>query len=146
MKGYESKTIANQFISLAMDSGGLTHSKLQKLLYFSHAMSLATYGVPLVKDTFQAWPFGPVSVQLYLLLKERGKEKVKSLFEDVVEKLDDRTKDLIQIVYNRVGENEDWELSDFSHSDSPWKSVYVKGKSNPITNESIVNYYRTIKN
>lgn len=141
MVGYNSQTIANEFILLGRKDGGMTHSKLQKLVYFAHAMSLASYGEPLVKDTFQAWPFGPVSVSLFLSLKSCGKNKIIELIDHVNEDIDRRSKELISVVYDRVGKNEYWELSDFSYPDSPWRSVYVKGKSNPITNDSIVRYY-----
>lgn len=143
MKAYSSKAIANEFIRLAQNDGGLTHMQIQKLVYFAHAMNLATYNEPLIRETFQAWPFGPVDVKIYLEFKGSGKTKIKELIENVNETIDERSKQLIEIIYDRLGKKSGWELSDFSHKESPWKSVFEKGKSNPITNDSIIKYYRS---
>lgn len=143
MKGYSSKAVANEFIHLAQENGGITHMKIQKLVYFAHAMNLATFNRPLIKETFQAWPFGPVDVTIYLEFRGYGKTKIKELIQNVNETIDERSKELIKIIYNRVGNDDKWELSDFSYKESPWKRVFEKGKSNSITNDSIIEYYRS---
>ncbi|HEB9328872.1 TPA: DUF4065 domain-containing protein [Campylobacter coli] len=143
---YCGKKIANEFIRLNCNKNNiLTHMHIQKLVYFAHAMSLATYNKPLVKETFQAWPYGPVNVEIYQELKGSGKDNIISMLktEDDSAELDENSKKIIHAVYDKFGGKNAWKLSEISHNNSPWKKVFEKGKSNPISNEDIINYYKS---
>jgi len=58
--------------------GETSTMKLQKLVYYCQAWSLAWDGVPLFKEDFEAWMNGPVCPELYKAHK--GTFKVKSGF------------------------------------------------------------------
>lgn len=45
--------------------GPMTTMKLQKLVYYSQAHSLATTGLSLFPEDFEAWTNGPVSLELF---------------------------------------------------------------------------------
>ena len=44
---------------------GLTHLKIQKLLYYADGINLAITGKPLFEDKIYAWPHGPVIKNVY---------------------------------------------------------------------------------
>ena len=44
--------------------GPMSHLKLQKLLYYCDAYSLAYFDNPLIEDDFEAWVHGPVCRRL----------------------------------------------------------------------------------
>ena len=56
----------------------MTHTALQKLVYFCHAWSLVQLYRPLVKHKFEAWDFGPVLPYLYREFKNYDRAPVKS--------------------------------------------------------------------
>jgi len=103
--------------------GGTTTMKLQKLVYYCQAWSLAWDGVPLFQEEFQAWMNGPVCNELY--------EAHKGVFE--VEKgfFNARTSDdpgftqdnydSMDSVINYYGDKAPFWLSELTHNENPWK-------------------------
>ncbi len=58
--------IADYFIGLSNETGSLiTNLKLQKLVYYAQAWSLALNNKELFPEDFEAWVHGPVLVKLY---------------------------------------------------------------------------------
>ncbi len=68
MMTFSVETIANKIISLA-DGNGITHMKLQKLIYLAHENFLKSTGRPLANEDPEVWQFGPVFSTLYHRLK-----------------------------------------------------------------------------
>src|SRR5687768_63150 len=65
---YDPRTISNRIIRklTCIESGDkVSHLKLQKLLFYSQAWSLAVLGKSLFKEDFQAWTHGPVLPSIY---------------------------------------------------------------------------------
>jgi len=71
------RAIAN-FILDACESIGITvtNLKLQKLMYFCHAMVLVKTGQPLMNPGFQAWRYGPVNKLVYSIFKVFGEQPI----------------------------------------------------------------------
>lgn len=62
---------ANAVIKSATRQGvEVTNLKIQKILYFAHAISIVQYKVPLVDSEFEAWQYGPVCREVYHELKK----------------------------------------------------------------------------
>ena len=59
---------------------GLTHLKIQKLLYYADGINLAITGKPLFEDKIYAWPHGPVIKNVYEKLSSNGSNEI--LFDD----------------------------------------------------------------
>jgi uncharacterized phage-associated protein len=58
---YDARIIANSILRIADENGvPLSLLSLSKLLYFAHGEYLAHSGVPLIKQSFEAWENGPV--------------------------------------------------------------------------------------
>jgi len=76
-KPYTSIAIANEVIKRAKTRKvTITHLKLQKLVYFAHALHLALEKKPLIRDEVQAWKYGPVIPELFRSCAHYGKQEI----------------------------------------------------------------------
>ena len=77
---YEAKAIANYFLEKAKAEGNsLTPMQVQKLVYFAHGWYLGLFGEPLIKESVQAWSYGPVIPSLYQEFKRFGNQGIDEL-------------------------------------------------------------------
>ena len=126
--------------------GETTTMKLEKLVYYCQAWSLAWDGKPLFNEDFQAWANGPVCPELFH--RHKGLFSVdESLFSDLPDY--DFTKDEIEtmdsVLSYYANKSPHW-LSELTHKERPWKyareGVPVGEPSNKIiTKESMQEYY-----
>lgn len=104
---------------------GLTHLKLQKLMYYAQAWHLALYREPLFQGKFQAWIHGPVNREIYDRFRDQ-----KSLYglihtDDIRQTFDmddirvEVTAHLNEILdeYARFTGSE---LEELTHTEAPW--------------------------
>lgn len=126
--------------------GTITTVKLQKLVYYSQAWSLAWDGVPLFNEEFQAWANGPVCFELFDA--HRGQFLISS--EDLAAygdyKLSDCEKETIDIVIETYNKYSSQQLSDMTHQERPWKEAregFAPGERchNIISKETMQDYY-----
>lgn len=105
--------------------GPMTTMKLQKLVYYCQAWSLAWDGEPLFQEDFQAWANGPVSPELYH--HHRGFFRVNTDFlED--KHFNDFTQDQIdtmEAVLRDYGDSSAMDLSNMTHQERPWKEARI---------------------
>lgn len=134
--------------------GPMSHLKLQKLVYYCDAYSLAYFGKSLITDDFEAWVHGPVCRRLYDSLKDKSK-----LYSDVayasdgidVDKefsiLTSDQQSLISSVLSQLSSWSSFELEVSTHQESPWKNAR-KGYSEAdkcsvvISKDDMREYYR----
>lgn len=127
--------------------GEITTMKLQKLLYYCQAWSLAWDAEELFQEDFQAWANGPVCPELYS--KHRGKFKIdSSLLQEFgdVSKLNEKEKETIEAVLDFYKDKTPLWLSDLTHSERPWieaRKGLKPGESsqNIISKEVMQDYY-----
>jgi uncharacterized phage-associated protein len=102
--------------------GRMTAMKLQKLVYYSQAWSLAWDNVPLFDEPIQAWANGPVVRSLYM--QHRGffevdpseiKGDASALSADQIESID--------TVLGFYCEYTPLQLSEMTHSELPWQNA-----------------------
>lgn len=102
--------------------GSMSTWKLQKLCYYSQAWSLAWTGNPIFTEDFEAWANGPVCPELFR--KHRG--LYTASVSDIPAKqesnppLDDKQRDIIDLIIEDYGKMEPDELREQSHSERPW--------------------------
>lgn len=104
--------------------GSMTTMKLQKLVFYSQAESLARYGCPLFEEDFQAWRNGPVCYELYL--RHRGKFLVRDgelSVQNIGASLDERERAVIDRVCDALASKTGNELSERTHVESPWRDA-----------------------
>ena len=127
-------------------TGRITTMKLQKLVYYCQAWSLAWDGVPLFDDEFQAWANGPVCPTLFGY--HRGMFVVDEALFDWLADYDFSEDEIetMNTVLEYYGDKESQWLSELTHKEAPWKNARCgipDGEmcTNVITKESMQEYY-----
>lgn len=143
--------VANYFISLSqkqmIDDGvpeGITHLKLQKILFFTQAAYLALYKKPLFEDPVLAWKYGPVIERVYHKYKTSGNHPLILEQYDKVIEGNEKLKTFLDGIWELFGKYSANELINISHNHLPWKEAYEKGPSTEITKEKMIEYYKDI--
>jgi uncharacterized phage-associated protein len=134
--------VANFFIDKAIRFNiGLTHMKLQKLVYYAQAWYLAWYSKPLFSEDFVAWQYGPVCPELY----EKYSIYKSNLITIVDPNYNDgvfykKELDALENVWQNYGEYDAYYLSEMTHREDPWKNSVLNEK---ILKNTIMEYYKT---
>jgi uncharacterized phage-associated protein len=123
--------VANYVISIASanvigDEGeveGVTNLKLQKILYFIEAYSLAVTKKSLFSDQIEAWDYGPVIPTVYHEFKSHGSDPISIDNPNLVAMKQD-TKEMIEGVWNTFNKYSASRLVDITHSHNPWKNAF----------------------
>lgn len=103
--------------------GEVTTMKLEKVVYYCQAWSLAWDGCPLFEEDFEAWANGPVCPELFK--KHKGRFVVdKSLFSDLPDyNFSQSEKETICEVLKYYGDKNPQWLSELIHKELPWKQA-----------------------
>ena len=151
-----STLVARRYWEIAAKDGTpLTPLKFQKLVFLAHGWSFPFLSRPLISESVEAWPLGPVFPELYIALKQYGAGGVKEVPESTREwleknknniSLEDDEKKLIDDVFYAYGHLSGSNLVTLTHKDgSPW-DIAVKlngGTANGqvISQETIRDFY-----
>lgn len=134
---YKADAIANEFLNDRLEED-ITPMKIQKLVYYAHAWSLALFDEPLISDRIEAWEYGPVVPALYSEFREFRNQPIRRLaceldFEnlrevpDRIDPEDDRTKQLVDRIWQKLGHFTATQLSNLTHSpNEPWFQIPKK--------------------
>jgi uncharacterized phage-associated protein len=131
--------------------GKYTHSipaiKLQKLVYYSQAWSLAWEDRPLFPERIEAWVNGPVVPVLYE--QHRGQYAVSSWPLGNACKITEDDASTIDAVLSFYGRRSSQWLSDLTHSEDPWikarRGLHPSQRGTAeITLESMAEYYTSL--
>lgn len=150
---YAASLIAYAFVQKGISEGiFVTQMKLQKMVYFAHGYHLAIYGEPLIKDSIQAWQFGPVVPQLYKEYKLYGSNPITDT--DLLVLTNSKQFNLAQLDADALSTiNYTWEalknisaaqLSNWTHKEeSPWFKYYTPGSFDiTIPDSDIQDYFK----
>lgn len=105
-------------------AGPMTAMKLEKLVYYSQAWSLAWDGAPLFANDFQAWANGPVCPELFS--SHRGRYELPPNFYDDCGNANHFTesqKETIDAVLRGYGDKSAQWLSNLTHKERPWREA-----------------------
>ena len=151
---YPASLIAYAFVKKGIDDGKfVTQMKLQKLVYFAQGYHLAKYGTPLLKETFEAWTWGPVVPEIYQDFKLYGSKLIVDTAEfmpssnDIItSRLDEKAIEAINYTWEVLQDYSAMSLSYWTHqTNSPWSKAYDPDqKSTPIPNDDIKKYFTTL--
>lgn len=129
---------------------GLTHLKLQKLLYFAQGVNLAINNKVLFNDKINAWTHGPVVKKVYDEFKKWGRDEIKiELTPEDMKKieeieLDYETSNVLNVVYDNLCIYTAWQLREMTHiPGGPWEAtVRTKGMDKEIPVSLIKEYFQ----
>ena len=146
---YTPLQIANWFLAnIGREAGDLiTHLKLQKLVYYAQAWSLAARGKPLFEEDFQAWAHGPVVPSLFRAFRDFGMDPIPEPAS--VPRLDEETVELLTEVLDIYGEHSAKKLEQLTHRERPWRDARgdlpAEARSDAvITKTAMQSYYREL--
>lgn len=152
--------LANYYIEKFGGDEGISHMKLQKLVYLAYGWWLSFYEKPLLRETPEVWRYGPVFDSLYQTLRTKGREpindRISPFFEFSGEKpalkeSDTKTANLLDWVWERYGELDGIALSEITHQpDTPWSAVvksheYKIPRNLPLDWDLVKEHYRKIR-
>ena len=127
---------------------GLTHLKLEKLLYFAQGISLSKNNKVLFKEDIEAWVHGPVIREVFKQFSHKGRSEIT--LEDAprgVEairklELDNEARDVLNITYDNFAIYTAWQLRNMTHEiGSPWYETYEPNKNKKISTALIKEYF-----
>ncbi len=143
---YSPKQIADWFLcSVDRASGSsITHLKLQKLVYYAQAWSLALFNRPLFEEDIEAWAFGPVVPSLFQRFKGRKWETLEA--PDTCPSFDTKTEDLLKEILRVYGKYDAKYLERLTHREDPWLEARnglapEAASNNIIPKEKMKKYY-----
>jgi len=146
MEFYSSLQVAQEHLNLATpEKNTLTPMQLIKLTYLSHGWMLAVHNRPLLSESVEAWPYGPVLPKLYKKIKKfRSQPVMARLSDDPVVDVD--ALDVIRQVYKLYGHLSGLRLSTLTHEEgTPWHFTWhSRGRSGTISNDLIEGHFKTL--
>jgi len=98
----------------------ITHMKLQKLLYYVQAWSLALLHRAMFADRIEAWAHGPVVPKVYQTFKVFGREPIAAIGQWNGSSFSEEEKNVLRIVKKLYGNFDAPVLRKFTHNEAPW--------------------------
>lgn len=100
-------------------TGKTTSMKLQKLVFYCQAYSLAWDGKPLFSEDFQAWANGPVCRELFD--SHKGLFEIqKCMYADYTYDFDQDEIETMDAILNAYGDKKPYWLVELTHNEAPW--------------------------
>lgn len=121
-----------------------TPMQLLKLVYIAHGYMLGKYGQPLLKESVEAWRFGPVVPSVYHAtkgFKDKPVEYVAKANKEFPFSAEEKeTMDRVAKIYGKAS---GIVLSSATHrADTPWRKTWDQyGQNAPISNDLIEYFY-----
>lgn len=123
---------------------GITHLKLQKLLYNAQGVNLAINNEPLFEEPLEAWEHGPVVREVYDTFCIFGRNQiivpVTEETNEIIRKIesDSKIKNILELVYENFSIYTAWQLREMSHTkNGPWDRT----QKNEIINLELIKEY-----
>ena len=129
---------------------GLTHLKLQKMIYFAQGLFLALAGKALFNEKIMAWEHGPVVKEVYNHFSVFGRQEIPVDLNEkeltVIDKLEsnEKTFTVLNFVYENFGKYTVWQLREMSHiKGGPWEQIVSeKGLNHEIPQKLMESYFK----
>ena len=122
--------------------------KLNALLYYCEAWSLAVFERELIEEELQAWDHGPVFPSVWERLKHKGWNNLEADDLNSATALDEETTGLLDDVYQAYGDFPMPDLEKMIKKDAPWKDAR-RGlpawdlSKKPMNRAAMAKFYKT---
>ncbi len=147
-----SKQIADYIVAFFHEHGDpVSNLKLQKLLYYAQAWSLALYDTPLFEERIEAWVHGPVVPVAYGLYKGWAWQPICENIDLLSLETPDKVVSHLNEIIDNYGGMSAYELEKLTHSEMPWqnarKGIPLDQPSNEvILHDDMRSFYRQVVN
>lgn len=132
---YEEKNYYASSLDVAeyilQQKGPVSPLKLQKLVYYAQAWSLALDEEPVFEESIEAWKNGPVVRNL--LEKTRNQHHITSIKSGDPSQIDEDLRDTITAVIIYYGEMSGEMLQHYTHHEDPWIDARQKAQANKMS-------------
>jgi uncharacterized phage-associated protein len=128
----EAKDIASFLLQLSAgedEPDPLTHLRLQKLMYYVQAWSLALRNKPAFTGRIEAWAHGPVVKDLYALLANFGNQPLPPDAVKNASQLSKEDAEFVVSVWDAYKQFSATALRQMTHSEFPW--IQARGTCGP---------------
>lgn len=148
---HSSIQVANKLLEIARSKDlTLTPMQLIKLVYLCHGWMLGLHGRPLLKESVEAWRYGPVVRNLYSNVKKFRDQPVDEILaanfwrSNKDSEFDTDEADVIEQVFDLYGNMSGITLSNLTHQkNSPWEiTCSLAGQNKVIPNDLIEEHYK----
>jgi uncharacterized phage-associated protein len=125
MSTYQVNQIADWFLaSIDREAGDtLSHLKLQKLMYYAQAWSLALNSSSLFDEEFEAWTHGPVLPTLWERFKSFDQDSIPLKAINSTTEISTEDENLLSDILNSYGDLSAKHLEELTHSETPWREA-----------------------
>ena len=129
---------------------GISHLKLQKLLYYAQGISLAMYEKPIFKEKIEAWQHGPVVRDVYAYFSKFGRNNINIKMdkekEEILREIEENKEvsEVLNLTYDNFAIYTAWQLRQMTHEDNtPWDITQkTKGLGSIIEQSLIEKYFK----
>lgn len=129
---------------------GITHLKLQKLLYYAQGISLGMFNKEIFSENIEAWQHGPVVREVYSVYSIFGRNnidiKMDKEKEEIIKKIEDdkEVAEVLNLTYDNFAIYTAWQLRQMTHEDNtPWDVTQkAKGLGSIIERPLIEKYFK----
>ena len=149
---HDARSVANKLVDIALDEKReITPMQVLKMTYFCHAWMLGLYHASLLKQPVEAWRYGPVVPDVYVMFRQYGGnpiEKPADLASLGVEErsFDAYENDVIAQVSAKYGHLTGAQMSSLAHqTGSPWFEVWTNRGQNAFIPDPMIETYYTRK-
>ena len=123
---------------------GISHIKLQKMLYFAQAAHLSLYEKTLFEDDIEAWLYGPVVPTVFHVFKHHKNQFLEKPHRLKYKTVINQSKaDFLKQIWESFGELSGSRLVAITHEHTPWQAARKK-KNKKITPVAMKRYYKNI--
>jgi uncharacterized phage-associated protein len=139
--------VADYFLFRAKkESKKISNKKLQKLVYYAQAWTLAMTNKPLFSEKIEAWIHGPAIPSLYKKFKKYGSKPI-SLDQLSSKQPSLSSNEVLDEVWRVYGKYDANYLEILTHQEDPWlhardEMEFEESSKAEITHESMKNYYK----
>ena len=141
---HDARAVANALIERAnQENQPLTPMQIIKLVYICHGWMLGLYGRPLIRQSVEAWRYGPVVSALYQGLRQYGDTHVRQPISTDDGQFDEYEADLISQVWEKYKHLTGISLSRLTHAPgTPWHTIWnMQGQNSIIPQDLIEEHY-----
>lgn len=120
-----------------------SHLWQQKMIFFIHWSYLHEKNELFFSDTFEAWPLGPVSFQLYKIQKEKSRFILTNNHDNTEIYLEKKFNNLemwehFKKIFEKYSKYTTWELVEESHKLKSWQKNFKSSTENIIYAKNII--------
>lgn len=130
---------------LLEEHGPMESMKLQKLVFYANAYSCAWESQVMFPETVEAWKHGPVVRELFNQHQGQVLVHADDLPMGKSAALDEVDKEIVESVWDALGNLSGYQLRTRTHQESPWIDAYVESDRyhrRPISFSAMRDYYR----